>query len=69
LRYVGKYAGIFIGASSDAKLSLENGYLYLNGEVRLKEIRPDFFIAADGEAVIVRRERLSVGNKLYFKRK
>ncbi|HZN00310.1 MAG TPA: serine hydrolase domain-containing protein [Pyrinomonadaceae bacterium] len=68
-RCVGKYAGTFIGASSDAKLSLENGYLYLSDELKLKEIRPDFFITADGEAVIVRGERLSVGNKLYFKRR
>lgn len=68
-RYVGKYAGTFIGATSDVKVSLENGYLYLNGELKLTEIRPDFFIAADGEVVIIRDERLSVGNKLYSKRK
>jgi hypothetical protein len=68
-RYVGKYTGSFIGATSDVKVSLENGYLYLNGELKLTEIRPDFFIAADGETVIFRDERLSVGNKLYSKRK
>ena len=51
-RHAGKYAGTFIGGSSEVKVSLENGYLYLNDELRLTEARPDFFIAADGEAVI-----------------
>jgi hypothetical protein len=67
-RHAGKYAGTFIGASSEVKVSLENGYLYLNDELRLTEAGPDFFIAADGDPVIFGDERLSVGNRLYFKK-
>ena len=68
-RRAGRYAGTFIGASNEVKVSLENGYLYLNGELRLTELRPDFFLTADGEAVIFKGEHLSVGDKLYSKRK
>jgi CubicO group peptidase (beta-lactamase class C family) len=68
-RHVGRYVGTFIGGSSEAKVSLKNGYLYLNGQLRLIETKPDFFITADGDAVIFKDERLSVGNKLYFKGK
>ncbi|HEV2803051.1 MAG TPA: serine hydrolase domain-containing protein [Pyrinomonadaceae bacterium] len=68
-RRVGKYTGTFIGGTSEAKVSLENGYLYLNGELKLAERTPDFFIAADGEAVIFKDEQLSVGNKLYVRKK
>jgi len=67
-RHAGKYAGTFIGGSSEVKVSLENGYLYLNAELRLAEAGLDFFIAADGEAVICSDERLSVGNKLYARK-
>jgi CubicO group peptidase (beta-lactamase class C family) len=67
-RHTGKYAGTFIGGSSEVKVSLENGYLYLNDELRLAESSPEFFIAADGEAVIFADERLSAGNKLYAKK-
>jgi hypothetical protein len=67
-QYAGKYAGTFIGGSSEVKVSLENGYLYLNDELRLAEAGPDFFVAADGEAVLFSNERLSVGNKLYSKK-
>ena len=66
-RHVGRYVGTFIGGSSEAKVSLKNGYLYLNGELRLIETKPDFFITADGDAVVFNDERLSVGNKLYSK--
>jgi hypothetical protein len=65
---VGKYAGTFIGGSSEARVSLENGYLYLNGELKLAETKPDFLTSADGEAVIFKGGQLSVGNKLYYKR-
>ena len=65
---LGTYAGTFIGESSEVELSLENGYLYLNDELRLAEAGLDFFIAADGEAVICSDERLSVGNKLYARK-
>ena len=68
-RRVGRYAGIFIGGGSEVKVSLENGYLYLNGELKLTDTKPDFFIAADGEVVIFKDEQLSIGNKLYSKRK
>ncbi len=68
-RRVGKYTGTFIGGTSEAKVSLENGHLYLNGELKLMEFKPDFFIAADGEAVIFTDEKLSVGNKLYVRKK
>ena len=68
-RLVGKYAGTFIGGHSEAKISLENGHLYLNDALKLTEIKPDFFIAADGEAVIFNDEQLSVGNKLYVRKK
>jgi hypothetical protein len=67
-RLVGKYAGTFIGGASEAKVSLENGYLYLNGELKLTEIKPNFF-AAEGEAVIFNDEQLSVGNKIYVRKK
>ncbi len=66
---VGKYTGTFIGGTSEVKVSLENGYLYLNGELKLTELSPNFFIAADGEAVIFKDEQLSVGNKLYVRKK
>lgn len=66
---VGKYKGTFIGGTSEVKVSLENGCLYLNGELKLTEINPDFFIATDGEAVIFKDEQLSVGNKLYLRKK
>lgn len=67
-RHVGKYAGTFIGSSSEVKVSLDNGYLYLNRELKLTEIRPDFFTTADGDAVRFNGEHLSVGNKPYLKR-
>lgn len=66
---VGKYTGTFIGAPNEVKVSVENGYLYLNDELKLTEIKPDVFIAADGEAIIFKDEKLSVGNKLYVERK
>ena len=68
-RRTGKYTGAFIGGSSEVNISLENGYLYLNGELKLTESKPDFFFTADGEAVIFKDEVLSVGNKLYSKKK
>ena len=68
-RHVGRYAGTFIGSRSEVKVSSKNGYLYLNGELKLIETKPDFFLTADGDAVIFKNERLSVGNKLYSNRK
>ena len=68
-RHVGRYAGTFIGFSSGAKVSLENGHLYLNGELRLTETKPDFFSTADGDAVIFTDQRLLIGNKVYSKNK
>jgi len=64
-KLVGRYTGTFIGSSSEVRISTENGYLYLNGELKLVETKPDFFITADGDAVIFKNERVSVGNKLY----
>jgi hypothetical protein len=60
--------GTFIGGQSEITVSRQNGYLYLNGQLKLTETRPDFFITADGEAVIFKDERLSIGNKLYSKK-
>jgi len=68
-RHAGSYAGTFIGGSSEVKVSLANGYLYLNGELRLTEVTRDFFITADGDAVMFKDERVLVGNKLYSKRR
>jgi hypothetical protein len=68
-KHVGRYAGTFIGASSAIRVSLENGYLYLNGELRLTETKPDFFTTADGDTVVFTDRRLLVGNKVYFKNK
>ena len=65
----GKYTGTFIGGPSEVKVSLEHGYLYLNGEVKLTESGPDLFLTADGEAVRFKDEGLSVGNKIYPGRK
>ena len=60
-RRVGKYTGMFIGGSIEVKVSLKNGHLHLNDEVRLTELKPDFFMTADGEAVVFNVEQLSVG--------
>jgi len=68
-RHAGKYTGTFLGGTSEVRVSLEKGYLYLNDELRLAETGSDFFIAADGEAIIFSDERLSVGNRLYSKKK
>jgi len=68
-RHIGGYAGTFIDATTEAKVSLENGYLYLNRAQRLTEARPDLFFTADGDAVIFKDAALTVGNKLYSKKK
>ena len=68
-RRAGKYTGTFIGGSSEVKVSSKNGYLYINDELKLTELEPDFFVTADEEAVIFKGEQLTVGNKLYFKKK
>ncbi len=67
-KLAGRYTGTFIGSSSEVRISTENGYLYLNGELKLVETKPDFFITADGDAVIFKNERMSVGNKLYSRK-
>jgi hypothetical protein len=67
-RHVGRYVGTVIGSSSEVKVSSENGYLYLNGELKLIEAKPDFFITADGDAVVFKDEGLSLGNKLYSRK-
>jgi hypothetical protein len=68
-RHAGKYTGTFLGGRSEVKVSLEKGYFYLNAELRLAETGSDFFITADSEAIIFSDERLSVGNRLYSKKK
>ena len=68
-QYVGKYTGTFIGANSVNKVSLENGHLYLNGELRLTENKPGFFTTADGDPVIFADQQLLVGNKAYSRNK
>jgi CubicO group peptidase (beta-lactamase class C family) len=68
-RRVGKYTGIFIGGGIEVNVSLKNGHLHLNDELRLTELKPDFFTTADGDAVIFKGEQLSVGNILYSKKK
>ena len=67
--HTGKYAGTFIGGVSEVRVSLKNGYLYLNDELKLTETGPDFFITADGEAVVFSEERLSVDNRLYSRKR
>jgi hypothetical protein len=66
-RHAGKYAGPFIGGSSEVKVSLKNGYLYLNDELRLTVAGLDFFVTADRDSVICSDERLSLGHRLYSK--
>ena len=68
-QHVGRYAGTFIGDRSETNVFLKNGYLYLNGGLKLTEMKSGFFITADGDSVVVTNERLSVGNKVYFKSK
>jgi CubicO group peptidase (beta-lactamase class C family) len=70
-RHVGEYTGTFIGSSSEAEVKVKNGHLYLvwDGERRLFEHRPDLFFTADGEAVIFENDRLSIGNRLYNKKR
>ena len=67
-RLAGKYAGTFIGASSEVKVSLANDHLYLNDKLRLRESSDNFFVLADGEPVIFKGDQVSVGNKLYFRK-
>lgn len=68
-QHVGRYAGTFIGARSVIRVSLENGHLYLNDELRLTETKADFFSTADGDPVIFTNQQLLVGNKVYAKNK
>jgi CubicO group peptidase (beta-lactamase class C family) len=65
---VGRYVGTFIGAASAVRVSTENGYLYLNSELRLTETKPGVFVTADGDTVIFSGQQLLVGNKLYSKK-
>jgi hypothetical protein len=65
---VGRYVGTFIGAASAVRVSTENGYLYLNSELRLTETKPGVFVTADGDTVIFSGRELLVGNKLYSKK-
>ena len=67
-RLTGKYAGTFIGVNSEVKVSLENGHLYLNERLKLREHSTKSFICADGESVIFEGDQLLVGNKLYFRK-
>ncbi len=68
-RHAGRYTGTFLGGGSEVQISLERGYLYLNRELRLTEMGPDFFLSADGDAVIFKDSTVSVANKLYSRRK
>ena len=65
----GNYTGTFIGAPSHARISMRNGYLYLDEQVKLSEFESDYFTTADGDAVTFQGPRLSVGNLAYEKRK
>ena len=68
-KHVGRYTGTFIGDRIETNVALRNGYLYLDGVLKLTEVKPGFFITADGDSVVFTSERLSVGNKVYFKSK
>lgn len=61
LRLAGKYAGTFLGAKSEVKISLVNGHLYLNEKLKLKKFQ---LILLSAE--MVRRNFQRVGNKLYL---
>lgn len=66
--YTGRYVGTFIGEGSEVKVALKEGYLFLNGELKLKEHAPGIFLTADGEASVFSHDRLSVGNRPYVKK-
>jgi CubicO group peptidase (beta-lactamase class C family) len=68
-RYEGKYAGAFMGGPAAAEISLKDGFLFLNGGLRLTEHAPDLFFTADGDAVIFKGDRLTVGNKPFLKKR
>jgi len=61
----GRYVGTFVGAPTEAKLTLKNGYLYLNGTLKLTTLEPGRFATADNEEVRVDGQALFVGNKRY----
>lgn len=64
-RLAGRYVGTFIGAPTAMQLSLRNGYLYLNGALKLSETEPGRFVTADNEEVRVEGEELTVGQRRY----
>jgi CubicO group peptidase (beta-lactamase class C family) len=68
-RYTGRYAGTFIGEAAEVEVSADDGFLFLNGVLRLTEHAPDIFLTADGEAVIFEGDRLTAGNKPFLKKK
>lgn len=61
----GRYAGTFIGEDTEAALALKNGYLYLNGTLKLTAVEPGRFVTADNEEVRVDGKELWVGNRRY----
>ncbi len=67
-QFVGKYAGSFIGESTEATVSIKNGHLYLNNELKLTQQDASLFFTADGEAVIFDKGGLVAGSRPFVKK-
>jgi CubicO group peptidase (beta-lactamase class C family) len=68
-QHVGKYIGTFTGESTEVRISLRDGYLYLNNELKLTEQTSGLFFTVDGEAAVFKNGSLLSGNKFYLKKK
>jgi len=61
----GRYVGTFVGAPTEAELTLKNGYLYLNRTLKLTMAEPGRFVTTDNEEVRVDGQELFVGSRRY----
>ena len=66
-RFPGRYIGRFIGEPTEVRVTLRDGYLTIDGALRLREHADGGFLTADNEPVEFAGERLVVGNKLYMR--
>jgi len=59
----GEYSNNLSIDNNRTSASIKNGYLYLNwgGDLKLTEYKPGLFFTADGEAVIIQGDRISLG--------
>ena len=64
-RFAGRYVGHFIGAATEVRVVLRNGYLTIDGALRLHQDSDGRFLLADGELVELDGERLVIGNRRY----